>query len=95
MSNQHIIRAWKDPGYRNSLSQAELAALPANPAGAIEIADEDLGKVAAGATRRPPQDTNYCSFLCTATCTDCGSICCPSLQCPSYWCTICGPIHPQ
>ncbi len=48
MSNNKIIRAWKDPAYRNSLSQAELAALPANPAGSIEISDADLGSVAGG-----------------------------------------------
>ena len=48
MSKSQIIRAWKDPSYRNSLSQAERAALPANPAGAIEISDADLGKVAGG-----------------------------------------------
>ncbi len=48
MSNNKIIRAWKDPAYRNSLSEAERAALPANPAGSIEISDTDLGKVAGG-----------------------------------------------
>jgi mersacidin/lichenicidin family type 2 lantibiotic len=48
MSNKKVIRAWKDPVYRNSLSEAERAALPANPAGSIEISDADLGKVAGG-----------------------------------------------
>ena len=48
MSTQNIIRAWKDPVYRNSLSEAERAALPANPAGAVELSDADLGKVAGG-----------------------------------------------
>jgi mersacidin/lichenicidin family type 2 lantibiotic len=46
MSKHNIIRAWKDPNYRNSLSEAERASLPPNPAGAIEISDADLGKVA-------------------------------------------------
>jgi mersacidin/lichenicidin family type 2 lantibiotic len=48
MSNNNIIRAWKDPVYRNSLSEAERAVLPANPAGSIEISDADLGNVAGG-----------------------------------------------
>jgi mersacidin/lichenicidin family type 2 lantibiotic len=48
MSNKNIIRAWKDPVYRNGLSAAERAALPANPAGSIELSDADLGKVAGG-----------------------------------------------
>jgi len=48
MSNVNIIRAWKDPVYRASLSESELAALPPNPAGTVEISDADLGKAAAG-----------------------------------------------
>jgi mersacidin/lichenicidin family type 2 lantibiotic len=35
MSKQDIIRAWKDAAYRDSLSAAERAALPDNPAGAM------------------------------------------------------------
>src|SRR5919199_996646 len=41
MSHIDIIRAWKDEEYRASLSEAELAQLPENPAGLIEIADID------------------------------------------------------
>jgi len=33
MSVDRIIRAWKDPDYRKSLSPEELAVLPENPAG--------------------------------------------------------------
>jgi mersacidin/lichenicidin family type 2 lantibiotic len=39
VTTQNIIRAWKDPEYRNNLSESERAALPANPAGRIEVAD--------------------------------------------------------
>ena len=35
MSKQDIIRAWKDAAYRDSLSAAERAALPDDPAGAL------------------------------------------------------------
>ena len=48
MSNINIVRAWKDSAYRNSLSEAERAALPANPAGSVELSDADLGHVAGG-----------------------------------------------
>ena len=48
MSSKNIVRAWKDPAYRNSLSETERAALPANPAGAIELSDADLGQAAGG-----------------------------------------------
>jgi mersacidin/lichenicidin family type 2 lantibiotic len=48
MTKANIIRAWKDPAYRNSLSPVEREAMPVNPAGAIEISDADLGKIAGG-----------------------------------------------
>jgi mersacidin/lichenicidin family type 2 lantibiotic len=49
MSNVDVIRAWKDEAYRLSLSDAERAALPANPAGLIELHEADLEAVAGGA----------------------------------------------
>lgn len=48
MKKIDIIRAWKDEDYRNSLSQEELASLPENPAGMIELSDGDLGKASGG-----------------------------------------------
>ena len=54
MSNINIIRAWKDANYRNSLSEAERAALPANPAGFIELADAALNGVSGGVGTLPP-----------------------------------------
>jgi len=47
MSHQEVIRAWKDSAYRNALTPAEQEALPANPAGAIEISDEPFDYFAA------------------------------------------------
>lgn len=44
MNRKSIIRAWKDPEYRASLSEAERAALPENPAGEA-LTDEDLEAV--------------------------------------------------
>ena len=70
MSKSNVIRAWKDPAYRNSLSMAEQAGLPANPAGGIEISDAELGKTAGG---RKPLRTEYgpCPTQagCTVSCT--------------------------
>lgn len=48
MSHIDIIRAWKDDEYRNSLSEAERAELPENPAGLIELGDADMESVAGG-----------------------------------------------
>src|SRR5690349_9502361 len=44
-----IIRAWKDAEYRRSLTADELAELPENPAGMVELTDEDLGGISAAA----------------------------------------------
>jgi mersacidin/lichenicidin family type 2 lantibiotic len=52
MSKQNIIRAWKDEAYRRSLSEAERAALPANPAGRLDLdgltADELAARAGGG-----------------------------------------------
>jgi mersacidin/lichenicidin family type 2 lantibiotic len=47
-----VIRAWKDPEFRGSLSEEEQEALPENPAGAIELTDDELGMVAGGSYSR-------------------------------------------
>jgi mersacidin/lichenicidin family type 2 lantibiotic len=46
LSKTGLIRAWKDEEYRLSLSEAERAQLPQNPAGALELSDADLDQVA-------------------------------------------------
>jgi mersacidin/lichenicidin family type 2 lantibiotic len=66
MSSNNIIRAWKDPNYRNSLSEAERAALPANPAGFIELTDGELNGASGGAKPLPPINPKprTCNQLC-------------------------------
>ena len=59
MSNVDVIRAWKDEAYRLSLSDAERAALPANPAGLIELAETELDSVAGGHRRPRPHHTRH------------------------------------
>lgn len=49
MSNFDIIRAWKDDDYSSSLSEAQRSQLPANPAGMVELSDEDMENFAGGA----------------------------------------------
>ena len=43
MPNDVVIRAWKDKMFRDSLTDAQRAMLPPNPAGLVELSDEDLG----------------------------------------------------
>lgn len=45
MNIEKIIRAWKDENYRESLNKEELAALPENPAGELELNDADLNAI--------------------------------------------------
>jgi mersacidin/lichenicidin family type 2 lantibiotic len=52
MLRDKIIRAWKDPEYRQSLSEEERELLPENPAGAIELTDEELDMAAGGSWRQ-------------------------------------------
>jgi mersacidin/lichenicidin family type 2 lantibiotic len=75
-----IIRAWKDEGYRNSLSEVERAALPENPAGFIALTDEELGAVAGGRinlTRVTYCKEDGCNI--TVHCPSTGTIACAGL----------------
>ena len=48
MKTNDVIRAWKDPNYRAGLSDDERAALPASPAGTIDVSETDLVGVEGG-----------------------------------------------
>jgi mersacidin/lichenicidin family type 2 lantibiotic len=43
--NVDLIRAWKDEVYREGLTAQQRALVPANPAGAIELTEEELAGV--------------------------------------------------
>ena len=69
MSRKQIIRAWKDPLYRNSLNAAQRAALPANPAGSVELSDADLGDVVGGRPIQFPPSVMCPTMACTPFCS--------------------------
>lgn len=48
METEQIIRSWKDEEYRMSLSDAELALIPGDPAALVELSDEDLAAIDGG-----------------------------------------------
>ena len=84
MSDLEVIRAWKDPRYRRGLSPAELAGLPQNPAGAVELSHSELRK--AGGFGPVLQTTaitctatlgGCCPQTTAATCTATFGGCCP------------------
>ena len=61
MKKNDIIRAWKDEEFRSALSADELAALPENPAGAVELDDADLD-TAGGNDLTPYGSIFNCSY---------------------------------
>ncbi|MBI4511131.1 MAG: mersacidin/lichenicidin family type 2 lantibiotic [Deltaproteobacteria bacterium] len=71
-SRVDIVRAWKDPEYLASLSDEDRAGLPANPAGAIELSDEDLGR-AQGGVRETYVGPYSAIYTITAECQGCNS----------------------
>ncbi len=52
MTKAEIVRAWKDPKFRASLSEDQLAALPASPVGGsvTELTEDQLQNVGGGET---------------------------------------------
>ena len=82
MKNIDIVRAWKDPEYRQSLSEAEKAFLPEHPAGLTELTDAEMGVVTGGL---PRQTLTVRGEIC---CCDSVSICAP--RSITYWeCGMC------
>jgi mersacidin/lichenicidin family type 2 lantibiotic len=71
MKKLDVARAWRDEDYYLSLTEAERASLPDNPAAAIAVGESDLRVVSAG-IQSPV-------IVCTRT-----SICspCPPGVCP-------------
>ena len=43
-----IERAWKDEEYRNSLTPEQIAKLPPNPSGDVELSEGELDEVSGG-----------------------------------------------
>jgi mersacidin/lichenicidin family type 2 lantibiotic len=60
MSRYNIVRAWKDAEYRHSLSEAERALLPDNPAGTVELTEADLDSLAGAQGRYPLEAQEVC-----------------------------------
>jgi mersacidin/lichenicidin family type 2 lantibiotic len=50
ISDIDVVRAWKDEEYRSSLTEAQRAQLPENPAGMIDLTDEAINEVVGGLT---------------------------------------------
>jgi mersacidin/lichenicidin family type 2 lantibiotic len=94
MTNIDIVRAWKDEEYRAGLTAAELASLPQNPAGTVELTDEQMGRVAGAGNGggNPPTPPISSGSICeTFTCS------CPKItdNCTQTMTKIAAPGRPQ
>ena len=67
MNKIDVIRAWKDPLYRATLSEEQLAALPMHPAGLTDLNDDQLRMASGGAETTAPTCTEY-TFLNRRSC---------------------------
>ncbi|WNG38072.1 mersacidin/lichenicidin family type 2 lantibiotic [Archangium minus] len=91
MKKELIIRAWKDPAFRASLSAEERTALPESPAGSsiIDLDESELLEVNGG--MECPEysvDTLRCAYPtfrnCGETLNSCGIVRCQTgNECPS------------
>jgi mersacidin/lichenicidin family type 2 lantibiotic len=59
MNKTDVIRAWKDPFYRASLTAEERALLPDHPASLVELADEQLKSTSGSALTTAQQCTEF------------------------------------
>lgn len=89
MRAEIIIRAWKDPEFRASLTSEQRAALPESPSGKpmTELDEGELTDVVGGATpiQVPGGNTRHCTkFPCSAV-----------DACPSALLCTHPPIHPE
>lgn len=78
MKKSMIIKVWKSELFREGLSGDQLAMVPANPAGIIELSAEELELVAGGLVATTGSSPSVCSCYVTSTGTGPGCSCtCP------------------
>lgn len=58
----NITRAWTDPDYFASLSDAERAEVPANPAGSVDLSMSELRTVAGARMAAASCTTCHCCY---------------------------------
>jgi mersacidin/lichenicidin family type 2 lantibiotic len=63
VSEEDIIRAWNDEEYRSKLTDEEKAKLPPNPAGEVELTDEELRQIQGGMGMDPGTTTTITGII--------------------------------
>jgi len=62
-----VVRAWKDAGYRETLTAEEQSLVPTSPAGMMELTDEDLEFVVGGLAEQTGTGGVGCSCILSKT----------------------------
>lgn len=64
-----VLKAWTDTEYFDSLTDAQKAEVPANPAGSVDLSIADLGSVSGA--RMAASCTGCCCCYSTMKCSAC------------------------
>ncbi|MCI0337794.1 MAG: mersacidin/lichenicidin family type 2 lantibiotic [Acidobacteria bacterium] len=86
MKSEEIVRSWKDEDYLQSLGEAERKLLPDNPAGLIELNDDELDAVTGGEIA---PTVCFCTY--DLLCSSIDYLPCSIFGCPSFLGRICFP----
>ena len=62
MNKANVIRTWKDPLYRSTLTREELDQMPDHPAGFVELDDEQLRAISGSVAVTTAIDCTEFSF---------------------------------
>jgi mersacidin/lichenicidin family type 2 lantibiotic len=77
MTQDEIIRAWRDADYFHSLSEEQKAHLPGNPVGMVELSQDALTNVLGASHSTCWQSCHRTSGeCCQDTCYSGGGFCC-------------------
>lgn len=69
-----IARAWKDEEYRTSLTPEQLAQIPPNPAGDMELSEDELDDVSGGNLTACPTSVKPITRVAVASASVCGQV---------------------
>jgi mersacidin/lichenicidin family type 2 lantibiotic len=76
MSTHTVLRAWRDHHHWMSLSDVQRSKTPENPAGTIELMDEQLEQIVGGYRSFGPASIPETYGACDCQCTRCGGNSC-------------------
>jgi mersacidin/lichenicidin family type 2 lantibiotic len=80
MKKDDLIKALKDERFREGLTPEDQAAMPSNPAGIVELSDEDMELVVGGLAAQTGTGSPNCECVITRTAVSGGGSC--NCTCP-------------